>query len=186
MRTITAIGHGPGGLGGVWRPMAWMPAIEVVRARLTALAAEDPVRVVTTLEAGFPLMVAAAALLARDEGAPVTLEAVLAHPLPEDDREPRAVFSWARRALARADAAKVLFPREPRNPLETRAATEEVGRALLAQADLVLACWNGRRGNRTWAALHRVRGLEVENLYPEIARALRVPVRELAGAEGVG
>lgn len=187
MRTIAAIGHGPGGLGGSWRPMAWMPAIEAIRARLTALAADGPVRVVTTLDAGFPLMVAAAALLARDEGSPVTLVTVLAHPLPEEDREPRAVYSWARRAHVRADERRVLFPREPRSRLETQAAVVETSRQLFEQADLVLACWNGRRGNRTWTALQRSGGVPVENMWPEIAHALRIPAHGLAGsAEGVG
>ena len=188
MRTIAAIGHGPGGLGGAWRPMAWMPAIETIRARLAALAAEGPLRVHTTLDAGFPLMVAAAALLARDEGAPITLVAVLPHPLPaEEDREPRAIYSWARRALARADERHVLFPREPRHRLEAQAATQETARQLFGDADLVLACWNGRRGNRTWSALQRTGGLPVENLWPEIAQGLRLPAHGLVGgAEGVG
>lgn len=188
MRTIAAIGHGPGGLGGLWRPMAWMPAIETIRGRLAALAAEGPARVVTTLDAGFPLMAAAAALLARDEGAAITLELVLAHPLPEEEREPRAVYSWARRALARADGRRVLFPREPRTRPEVQAATGEVTRQLLEGTDLVMACWNGRRGNRTWAALQAAHGIEVENLYPAVAQALRLPSlgRADSPAEGVG
>lgn len=175
-RTIAVVGHGPGGLGGSWRPVAWMPAVEVVRARLAQLAAEGPVCVRTSLEPGFPLMAAAAALILRDEGLPIRLEAVLAHPLPETTREPRAVWSWARRALSRADGRRVIFPRAPRDRAEAEAAFLEGTRGLLDGADGVLACWNGRRGNRTWVALGRAErmGLAVDNLYTAVARSLRL------------
>lgn len=176
-RKIAVVGHGPGGLGGSWRPIAWMPAVEVVRARLAQLAANGPICVRTTLEPGFPLMAAAAALMLRDEGLPVRLEAVLAYPMPEGPHEPRAVWSWARRALGRADLKRVAFARAPRTRLEMEAAFVEATSGLLEGADLVLACWNGRRGNRTWQALGRAErlGLPVEPLYPAVAKALRIP-----------
>jgi hypothetical protein len=184
-RTIAVVGHGPGGLGGSWRPLAWMPAVEVLRARLAQLAAEGPVCVRTSLEPGFPLMAAAAALMLRDEGLPVRLEAVLAHPLPETTREPRAVWSWARRALARADVRRTCFARAPRTRPEAEAAFAEATRGLLEGADGVLGCWNGRRGNRVWVGLGRAErlGLPVENLYGAVATSLRLQVA--VGDEGV-
>lgn len=185
MKVLVAIGEGPGGLGGLWRPMAWMPAIAVLEARLAQEAAAGPVRVRSTLEAGFPLMAAAAALRARDAGLPVSLEVVLPYPLPDEDQEPKAVLNWARRALARADARQTLFARPPRNRGEHGALQQETARTLLAGEPAVLACWNGRRGSRTWTLLQQAqaRGLGVANLYPLIATALGLTAspREAAG-----
>lgn len=174
MKVLVAIGEGPGGLGGLWRPMAWMPAIATLEARLAQEAGEGPVRVRTTLEAGFPLMAAAAALRARDAGLPVSLEVVLPHPLPDEDQEPRAILNWARRALERADARQTLFARPPRTRGERGALQQETARALLAGEPAVLACWTGGRGSRTWALLQQAqaRGLGVANVYPLVAMAL--------------
>lgn len=174
MRIVAAVGEGPGGLGGLWRPMAWMPAIEALQAHLGQLAGEAPLAVRTTLEAGFPLMAAAAALRARDAGLPIRLEVVLPHPLPDGDQEPRAIHAWARRALARADASHVLFARPPRTRHEHAALRLEADRALLADGATVLACWNGRRGSRTWGTLQQAQrlGVAVEHLYPAVAGAL--------------
>jgi hypothetical protein len=176
MRIVAAIGEGPGGLGGLWRPRAWMPAIESIQAVLVGWAAEGPLCVRSTLEAGFPLMVAAAALRARDAGLPVQLEVVLPHPLPDEGQEPRTILAWARRALARADAHQVLFARPARARHEHAALRQETERALLADGATALACWNGRRGSRTWQALEHAQrlGRPVEHLYPVVAQALQL------------
>ncbi|MEB3327632.1 MAG: hypothetical protein VKQ33_00195 [Candidatus Sericytochromatia bacterium] len=175
MRIVAAIGEGPGGLGGLWRPMAWVPAIEAIQGHLARWAAQGPLCVRSTLEAGFPLMAAAAALRARDAGLPVRLEVVLPHPLPDEAQEPRAILAWARRALARADAHQVLFARPAHTRHEHAALRLETERALLADGAFVLACWNGRRGSRTWSALEHAQrlGCPVEHLYPAVTTALQ-------------
>jgi hypothetical protein len=176
MRIVAAIGEGPGGLGGLWRPVAWVPAIEVLQAHLARWTGEGPLCVRSTLEAGFPLMAAAAALRARDAGLPVRLEVVLPHPLPDEAQEPRAILAWARRALVRADASQVLFARPAHTRHEHVALRQETERALLAEGAVVLACWNGRRGSRTWSALQHAQGLgrAVEHVYPAVAAALQL------------
>ncbi|MEB3197992.1 MAG: hypothetical protein VKP62_12395 [Candidatus Sericytochromatia bacterium] len=183
MRVWAVAGQGPSSLGGIWRPLAWMPAIDVIRDRLAAEAQAGPLTVRTTLEAGFPLMAAAACLIGRDAGLPLKLEVVVPFPLPDTVEEPRAVHEWAQRALARADARQTLFARPPRSRPEVAAVRQETERTLLGGAELVLACWNGRPGNRTWAMLQtaHVRGLPVSNLFPQIAAALGLEAPPAAG-----
>lgn len=181
MLTIVGAGHKPRGLGNTWEPRAWMPAVEVLRARIAEAAALGAVRVVSDLEPGYGLMLAAAALLARDEGLPVELvAAVLCYTAEDDwgaDVWAKRAAAWYRRILARGDVGIHLeIDRAPTCKLHWDQARGMRRAWMLGQADTAWVCWDERPRSKSDVApfvrAARGRGIETLNVYGEIAEAL--------------
>ena len=185
MRTIAAIGHDAYELAGLWRPTMWMPAIDVIRAELIHASRLDSVTLLSNLEAGFPLMAACAALLARDAGHPIRLVAAVPFLGHEQEWEDPSVVSWYQRALERADDSALFAPRPPRSIHERMGIFSENANNLVRESDMILACWNGTRKCRTARAMTYANEhqRDVRNVYPEVARALGIKARSVERPE---
>jgi uncharacterized phage-like protein YoqJ len=174
MKTIAALGHRPGGLGHAWNPLQWMPAIDRLRERLSAEARQQPLRVIVGMGQGFDLMVACAALMARDEGWPITLVAALPHAGQTEAWTQEPLRRWHERLLARADAVRCFGPDQALTDAALRASYHQRDRWLLEQADEILACWSGTPRSTTGQRLAAAReaGKPIANCYDEVMAAL--------------
>lgn len=177
---VVGIGHRPGGLGGAWHPRQWSAAIEVLRARVAFLVEHvGPVCVMTTARPGFELMLASAALLAKDEGMPVALRCAVPYRgwgRMHDFRSADA-RRWYEGVIKRPDVdVSEMIALWKFDADELRAAERESRRLLIPGAHLALACWNGRAGNETAEDLAFTASLGVPtvDVYPQIAKALRL------------
>jgi hypothetical protein len=182
MKIIVGAGHRPGGLLNLWRPISWMPAVMVLRDRIIEDAVDTggTVEVLSGMDIGFGLMLAGAALMAKDQGYNVRLVAVPAYSTQFDAfHQNHAATNWYHKAMARADDVK--FSRNQR-PIDRKHAEHlqkertqwMVEWALSHDNKVMLAAYNGKPGNETAHAVAYAerRNLEVENVFTDVIAVL--------------
>lgn len=163
---IIGTGHRPERLGAEGNPDTWLPAVEYLQHAIEAMAAMGgPQVVVSGMAEGFDLMLAAAALRAKDAGLPVRLVAAVPFRGDVDRFKHDKAKLWHARALQRADEIHVCSDR--RFDYKTRnfwMVTQPKHRGV---PGILWSCWNGEGGSgtaQTYAMAKSV-GLQIDNTF---------------------
>jgi hypothetical protein len=176
---IATVGQGPRELGNLTRPKLWLPAVDLVRDRLvTYVGNHGRLAVLSGMEQGWGLIVAAAALQAKDAGHPVGLTAVVPYPRqPERWGNPAAAAWHARireRCIEEAHCGVSLLAIDP--PVLDEDAEQlqlDAVRWMVGRCDRVMTCWDGQPGPvASQIALAGTR--RVDYLYQDVLAALGV------------
>jgi uncharacterized phage-like protein YoqJ len=160
MITIAATGHRGDKLGDMWLPYDREDVLVRLMGDFIRRAEQEPLTIISGMALGWDLLVAGAAIKARDRGAPIAVHAYI--PFKGQD------LRWNERSRAtyheirnRCDAERIISPGDYSfYKMQLR------NMAMVDAADLVLACWNGTPGgtsNCIWYAERT--GVRVVNVY---------------------
>lgn len=184
---VAATGHRPDKLWNTWDPDKWMPMIQVAKAFLfdrmekAVLADYDGLHVISGMALGWDMIVAAAALMLRNEGHPIYLEAAV--PFKGQDaiwRNDKA-RRWYARALETADMVTIVVPdieRDKNGKVVTHAAIKALDIRNHYMADrchMLLACWDGTKGGTKNCLDYYKRKHPLgrtHNLYPQVKASM--------------
>jgi uncharacterized phage-like protein YoqJ len=161
MITIAVTGHRPSKLGGHWDPRLYLPVIERLARHLEEKAKAEPITLISGMALGWDMIAAAAAVIAKDRGAPITL--ICAVPFEGQHKRwtDATSVAWYWRLRERADKVVVVSKGGYDRTLMLKR-----NEWMVEQADMVLACWDGSDGG-TGHCVHyaQMHGRKVVNVY---------------------
>jgi uncharacterized phage-like protein YoqJ len=161
---IAATGHRPSKLGGHWNPTAYLPVIERLARHFILKAQAEQLEIISGMALGWDMIVAAAAIIAKDQGANLTLTCALPFEGQHKRWTDATSLAWYWRLRARADSVVVVSEGGyDRHKMLKR------NEYMVAHADLLLACWDGSEGGTghcvRYAQLHGVRTINLYDMY---------------------
>ena len=105
---IAATGHRPSKLGGHWNPTAYLPVIERLARHFILKAQAEQLEIISGMALGWDMIVAAAAIIAKDQGATLTLTCALPFEGQHKRWTDQTSLAWYWRLRARADSVVVV------------------------------------------------------------------------------
>ena len=143
MYTLCGTGHRPDKLGSHWNPIGFRPAIRAVQHLISDMSTTETggITVISGMALGFDMILAVAAIQAREAGNPIRLVAAVpfeGHHARWTDRTARL---WYQQILEDADEQQIVCP----GPYAAWKLKQR-NRWMVDRSQHVLACWSGAPG----------------------------------------
>ena len=142
----------------------YMPVIERLARHFILKAQTDELEIISGMALGWDMIVAAAAIIAKDQGANLTLTCAIPFEGQHKRWTDQTSLAWYWRLRERADLVVVVS-----DGGYDRAKMRRRNEYMVAHADLLLACWDGSEGGTghcvKYAQLHGVKTINLYDLY---------------------
>ena len=172
---LCGTGHRPNKLYNLYDPGLYSRAVRWLAGYLIMIhkATAKKLVVISGMALGFDMVIALAAILAREMGYPVYLVCAVPCPGQTSKWRNKNTIRWYNDIISKANWVETVVP-DAKTDAECIAAMDTRNRWMVNRSEMVIECWNGSPGGTKNCRDYAVgMGRPIVNVFPQIIELLR-------------